>query len=346
MALRGPRSDAIDQLGRPIQRHVQSFLVKIAARDAAVPKPMKIQTISTAELAALQRAQPRLVLLDVRLAEDFAAEHLRGAVNNCVFEVQFLERMKSAAPILEAPVCCYGTAGGSLESRVAAEKLLRAGYQMVYDLTSGLAGCAAGGLPTDRVGPVPMTPSPRDGVHAVDLAESWVEWTGRNLLNAHHGRIGLRRGDLSVRNGRLTGGAFVLEMAAITCHDLAGTPLHDVLIAHLRSDDFFDTARFPEATLSIKSASMPDESTPGSANLAITGDLTLKGITASLQFSACAGVTPDGKLAAQADFDIDRSRWHVLYGSGKFFQRVGGHLVNDLIGIRLRIVTSPASADR
>jgi rhodanese-related sulfurtransferase len=324
---------------------MQSFLVKIAVRGAAVPKPMKIRTISPAELAALQRVQPGLVLLDVRLAEDFAAEHLHGAVNNCVFEVQFLERMKTVAPGLDEPVCCYGTAEGSLESRVAADKLLRAGYQEVYDLASGVAGCAAAGLVTDRVGPVPATPLPRDGVHAVDLAESWVEWTGRNLLNAHQGRIGLRRGELSVRNGRLTGGAFVLEMAAITCRDLAGTPLHDVLIAHLRSDDFFDTAQFPEATLVITAATAPDGATPGSPNLAIAGDLTLKGITASIQFSASAGVTADAKLGAQADFDIDRSRWNVLYGSGKFFQRVGGHLVNDMIGIRLRIVTSPASAN-
>jgi hypothetical protein len=67
----------------------------------------------------------------------------------------------------------------------------------------------------------------------------------------------------------------------------------------------------------------------------------MKGITAPLQFSASGGVTPDGRLAAQADFDFDRSRWNILYGSGKFFQRLGGNLVNDMIGIRLRIVTQP-----
>jgi rhodanese-related sulfurtransferase len=302
---------------------------------------MNLRSLSPAELADLQRSLPGLMLLDVRLADDFAAEHLRGAVNNCVFEVQFLDRMKDVAPKRDQPICCYGTAEGSLESRVAAEKLQRAGYEVVFDLPSGLAGGAAAGLPTERTGPVPATPAAHDGEHALDLAESWVEWTGRNLLNAHHGRIALRRGMLTLRNGRLMGGEIVFEMNAITCYDLTGSPLHDVLITHLRSDDFFDTARFPEATLVIAGAVTPPGATPGSPNLAVSGELTMKGITAPLQFSASVGVTPDGRLAAQADFDFDRSRWNVLYGSGKFFQRVGGHLVNDMIGIRLRIVTQP-----
>ncbi len=303
---------------------------------------MNFRSISPAELAALRQARPELVLLDVRLADDFAAEHLPGAVSNCVFEVQFLDRMKELAPRLEIPVCCYGNAAGSLESRMAAEKLLRAGYREVFDLAAGIMACAPAGLPTERTGSTPAPVAPRDGVHAVDLAESRVEWTGRNLLNAHHGQIALRRGSLSVQGGGLAGGEFSFDMAAISCHDLAGSPLHDVLVAHLRSDDFFDTEKFPEATLVMAAAAMPEGATPGSQNLLISGDLTMKDVTAPIQFSASAGVTPDGRLAAQADFDIDRTRWNVLYGSGRFFQRLGGHLVNDLIGIRLRIVTLPA----
>jgi len=143
-----------------------------------------------------------------------------------------------------------------------------------------------------------------------------------------------------VRDGLLAGGEFVFEMAEITCHDLAGTPLHDVLVAHLRSDDFFDAAQFPEARFVLSATSMPAEATPGSRNLQVSGDLTMKGISAPLQLVASAGVAPDGRLAAQAELELDRTRWNVLYGSGKFFRRLGGHLVNDCISIRLRIVAS------
>ena len=50
-------------------------------------------------------------------------------------------------------------------------------------------------------------------------------------------------------------------------------------------------------------------------------------------------MTPEGKFAAQASFAIDRTLWEVLYGSGKYFRNLGGHLVNDLIELQLRIVT-------
>ena len=302
---------------------------------------MNVQIISPAELTELRKSRPDLVLLDVRLAEDFTAEHLRGATNNCVFEVQFLDRMKEIAPDLLVPVCCYGCGQGSLESSVAAEKLRRGGYSSVYDLASGLAACTEVGWSTECVGTLRATPALHDGTYDVDLSESWVEWTGRNLLNSHYGRIGLRRGEISVRDGRLAGGEFVLEMAEITCHDLAGTPLHDVLVAHLRSDDFFDTGQFPTARFVLSATSSPAEATPGSRNLPISGELTMKDISAPLQLFASAGVAPDGRLAAQAEFELDRTRWNVLYGSGKFFRRLGGHLVNDCISIRLRIVASP-----
>jgi hypothetical protein len=50
---------------------------------------------------------------------------------------------------------------------------------------------------------------------AVDLRESRIEWTGRNLLNSHHGVIGLKEGSLEYEHGRLTGGKFVIDMNAI-----------------------------------------------------------------------------------------------------------------------------------
>ncbi len=31
------------------------------------------------------------------------------------------------------------------------------------------------------------------------------------------------------------------------------------------------------------------------------------------------------------------TKWNILYGSGKFFARLGKHLVNDLIAIQLNV---------
>ena len=296
--------------------------------------------ISPAELSARLSESHPPIILDVRLADDHAAEHLPRAMNNCVFEVAFLERMTGLVPDKSAAVCVYGSSASSFESRMAAEKLARAGYKNVIELREGIAGWKAAGLGVESKGMSgsEATVQP-DGRLDIDLAESRIEWLGRNLLNKHSGRIGLKCGWLEFARGQLCGGEFVIDMKTISCDDLAGNPLHDILIAHLQSDDFFDVDLHPEARVKIISASPIEGARPGSCNLRVRAELTLKGITKPVEFTASAGITGEGKAAAQASFAIDRTEWNVLYGSGTFFERLAGHLVNDLIELQLRIVT-------
>lgn len=286
----------------------------------------------------LSAPQPPL-LLDVRLEEDFTAAHLPDARNNCVFEVAFLDRMSTLAPDKSAPLCVYGAAVDSLESRIAAEKLERAGYVSVAEFRVGLHGWRAAGFPVEGAAPSSSPPAPEiaDGVHLLDLAESRVEWTGRNLLNKHRGVIAIKEGSLRFEKGLLTGGEIIFDMHAITCDDLAGNPLHDVLIGHLKSDDFFDVELYPTARFVITSSAIA-HSHPGAPNLSVQGELTLKNVTHPVEFTASAGLTPEGVPAAQAAFAFDRTRWNVLYGCGRFFRRLAGHLVNDLIELQVRMV--------
>jgi hypothetical protein len=53
-------------------------------------------------------------------------------------------------------------------------------------------------------------------------------------------------------------------------------------------------------------------------------------------------VGPDGRAGAQGTVSIDRTRWNVMYGSGRYFDRLAGHLVNDEIELRLRLVLADA----
>jgi polyisoprenoid-binding protein YceI/rhodanese-related sulfurtransferase len=298
------------------------------------------EPILPTELSKRMSQSDAPLLLDVRLEDDYAAAHLPQARNNCVFEVSFLDRMAELAPDKRAPVCVYGASEDSYEARMAAEKLLRAGYAEVLELCEGLEGWRSAGLPLESRGAVKAAePLPPEGWLEIDPAESRVEWTGRNLLNKHYGRIALRGGKLQFVRGQLAKGEITLNMDAITCQDLAGDPLADVLIAHLKSDDFFDVELYPEARFVITSVQPIANATPGSPNLTVRGDLTLKGTTRPVELAATTGITPEGKAAAQAALAIDRTLWHVLYGSGKYFRHLGGHLVNDLIEIQLRVVT-------
>ncbi len=296
-------------------------------------------TLSPAALTERLASPHPPLLLDVRLPEDCECSRLPGAAGNCVFEVSFTGRLPELAPDKSRPLCVYGAGSGSLEGRMAVEKLIRLGYTDVCELSGGIDAWRAAGLPLEESGiPSPATPTVKDGVHFLDLEESRILWIGRNLLNRHEGRIALKSGQIRIENGRLTGGGFVIDMTAIECSDLAGDPLHDVLIRHLLDHDFFDAEIHPEAFYQITGSTPVAGAAPGSPNLILHGNLTLKGVTAPLDITACAGVTPEGKPAAQAVLAFDRTLWNVLYGSGKWFHRLGGHLVNDSIELQLRMV--------
>ncbi|MEM9283335.1 MAG: YceI family protein [Verrucomicrobiota bacterium] len=278
-------------------------------------------------------------LLDVRLADDFQAAHLEGAKNNCVFEVTFGDRLAETAPFAEMTTVVYGAHDKSHEANAAAEKLHRLGYTDVRILEGGIEGAQTSGLPIVEGTQLPALPSAPDGRLEIDVEASSVEWLGRNLVNKHWGKAPIESGYLNFKTGELTGGEIVIDLLGLTSDDLAGSDLHDVLIAHLHNDDFFDVTNHPKAILTITQATPLEDRSSGEPNLKVLADLTLRGQTYPIEFVAAAGLTPEGAAAAQAAFAIDRTRWGVLYGSGKFFKRLAGHLVNDLIEFQIKIVT-------
>jgi rhodanese-related sulfurtransferase len=298
--------------------------------------PMK--TLSPDQLHTELLSDSPPLVLDVRLADDFAAGQIAGALNNCVFEVAFHERLTAQLEDKSRRIILVGATRSSREAEMAYEKLERAGFSDLSILEGGIEEWVRAGLPIQSLAPPPCQPAAPDGRLDLDMMESRIEWYGRNLLNKHWGTVAIKSGWIDCDEGKLRGGEFILDLTRITCTDLAGSPLHDVLVNHLQDHDFFDVARFPEARLVITRAEVigPD----GAANLRITADLCLRGETHPVVFEAEAGVTQDGKAAAQATFAIDRTRWGVIYGSGKFFKRLAGHLVNDLIGFQIRVVTS------
>ena len=277
-------------------------------------------------------------ILDVRLTDDFDACHLAGAKNNCIHEVTFIGKLAETAPDKSLATVVYGENSTSHEAAVAFSKLLSKGYSDAHVLQGGLEAAISSKLPTIEGESLPSPVSIEDGAYPIDISESRVRWTGRNLLNNHHGTVPLKNGILRVERGKLSSAEFVIDLKNMECADLIGGDLHDVLINHLQDDDFFDVENYPEAEFVITDVARISGAKPGSTDLEINGELTLKGQTHPINFQAASGVTEDGKPAAQAVFSIDRTRWGVLYGSGKFFHRLAGHLVNDLIEFEIKIV--------
>lgn len=170
-----------------------------------------------------------------------------------------------------------------------------------------------------------------DSVYVVNVADSTVNWKGAKAVgNSHIGGINISEGMLTVADGELVSGSFVLDMTSITSGDNGG----DRLIGHLKSDDFFGVETHPTATLVINSAE-----SLGGGQYAVQGDLTIKNITNPIEFTATATET-DGQLTASADIVFDRALYDVQYGSGSFFSDLGNDLINDEIEITVELVAT------
>lgn len=302
----------------------------------------QFETITAKRLHEMITAKESFFLVDTLTNGHFQNVHLPGAENACVFEVTFPAQMGDITDEKTARIVLYGAGGTAKDAEIAAEKLERMGYGDIVIYPGGIDEWREKGLPLEGDAPEAVDESDQtfrfeDGTYTVDTGASRVEWAGRNANGKHFGVIGLSGGEVMVNHGNIAG-SFDVDMTTIQNVDMAGDPLETVLIDHLRSDDFFFTEMFPTATFTIKKADRIDDATQTETNFGIEGDLTVRGVSKSIRFPATLNRLSDGGFAAEAHFDIDRTRWGIIYGSARFFKHLGMHKVYDTISFDIRLV--------
>jgi rhodanese-related sulfurtransferase len=182
-----------------------------------VEHPMNLTFIKPEE--ALLRIKDGALLVHTLPAEHFAKIHLPGAVNACVYQVSFLDDMKSLGTDKDKAIVLYGSSKHSLDAMTAAEKLQRSGYRQVFILDGGIAAWRGAGFPVESdavegdIDPASRLPS-LNGEYHLDTASSTVAWSGRNQGNKHFGTLPLKSGHLIVR-GRSLSGELVVDMDAM-----------------------------------------------------------------------------------------------------------------------------------
>lgn len=159
----------------------------------------------------------------------------------------------------------------------------------------------------------------------VDNKESKVYWKGKKVTGEHTGYVLIDNGRVYVSNNGVTSADIKLDMTSIEVTDLEGE-WKEKLVGHLKNDDFFSVDKHPSASFKITSFS----------NDKVVGDLTIKGITNEVSFPA--EVKIDGNvLTASGIASIDRTKWNIKYGSGKFFSNLGDNMINDQFEINFEL---------
>lgn len=305
-----------------------------------------IPEITAEALYDLMRSGRPFHLLNVLPGEFFEDKHLPAARNACVYEMVFLDTVREMGIETSDTVVVYGTGRSSEASTTAAGILRKAGFSDVHDLKGGIEDWEKESFPLEgedhqRWNQTLTAHEIHDGILEIDCVHSKCEWTGRNLNGKHFGTVPIHSGQVTVRDDVPTEGEVVLDMTGLECADLEDQAYNQMLIGHLESADFFLTAKHPEARIEISKVTPVPRARLGSPNFNIDAQFTLRGVTGPISFPATILRKPDGSVSAEAHFDFDRTEWGIVYGSGRIFEMLGKHLVDDRISIDLRLLANP-----
>jgi polyisoprenoid-binding protein YceI len=152
----------------------------------------------------------------------------------------------------------------------------------------------------------------------VSVEKSNITWLAKKVTGQHEGTISLKEGVLILKEGKLAGGKFAMDMTSINTTDLDGG-MKEKLDGHLKSDDFFATEKNPTATLAFKT--IADK---GNGVYTVTADLMIKKISNPISFDITLTDTD-----ATTKLTIDRTKYDIKYKSGSFFENLGDKVIYD-----------------
>ena len=139
--------------------------------------------------------------------------------------------------------------------------------------------------------------------YAITPQNSKIEFVGSQVTGHHDGSFGDFSGQINYagapENSRVN---VTIKTASLTADD-------PKLTEHLKTPDFFDAAKFPEAT--FVSTAIKAGGDKGASHT-VTGNLTLHGVTKAITFPATINVTPD-VATVESSFSINRKDFGINY---------------------------------
>jgi len=169
---------------------------------------------------------------------------------------------------------------------------------------------------------------------AINMDKSKITFIGTKPTGRHSGEFSIDDGALDIQDGQLRGGKFSIDINSLTVTDLKGE-MKTNLEGHLKSPDFFDADKHPRSTFVI--TSIEEIAGEGSNNHKVSGNLTLLGNTQNVTFPASIVSNKDGSINAEANFNIDRTKWGLRYGNDK---SLGDKFIRPEVNINVQLVSN------
>jgi polyisoprenoid-binding protein YceI len=157
-----------------------------------------------------------------------------------------------------------------------------------------------------------------------------ITWTGTGVGKSHTGTLLVKSGEVKMKGSEVLGGQFVLDMNSIAYSNPR-------LVGHLKSPDFFDVEKFPEAKFVIKKSEPIKKVGADKITHKLMGELTIKDKTQPIEFGAILTLGAAGTSAKGTILIADRTAYGINYNSKKFkaLSELGDKMINDEIKLEL-----------
>ncbi|MBC77149.1 MAG: lipid-binding protein [Halobacteriovoraceae bacterium] len=156
----------------------------------------------------------------------------------------------------------------------------------------------------------------------VDKEKSNLAWKGTKVSGEHYGTLKFKEANAKVKEGKLVGGEFVVDMNSMTVTDLEGE-WEKKFLTHMKSGDFFAVEKYPVSKLVINSVE----------GNKVKATLSVKDKSGPVTFN----YKKEGK-AFVGDFKFDRTKFGMIYNSGNFFKDLGDKLIHNDVLVNFKLV--------
>lgn len=164
--------------------------------------------------------------------------------------------------------------------------------------------------------------------YAITPQNSKIEFIGSKVTGSHNGSFEKFDGEIHYANNDPAQShvAITIDATSVKTDD-------PKLTEHLKTADFFDIAKFPDAKFESTAIKAGGEK---GATHTVTGNLTLHGVTKSITFPATIAVTGDS-ATVDANFAINRKDFGINYPGAQ------DNLIRDDVVMKLTIKGNKAS---
>jgi polyisoprenoid-binding protein YceI len=163
--------------------------------------------------------------------------------------------------------------------------------------------------------------------YSITPENSKIEFVGSKVTGSHNGSFQKFSGEIHY-TGDVTTSHVTITMET----DSLTTDTPD-LTKHLKTADFFDVAKYPQAK--FESTAIKAGGDKGASHT-ITGNLTLHGATKSVTFPATIAVAPDA-ITVDSTFTINRKDFGINYAGA------ADNLIRDDVVLTLKIKATKAT---